>query len=134
MVFQIPSLWRVFVMDDTEDRLFWFRRQLAGVAHLREAKTAERAIEILSTEQFDLVFLDHDLSWADAGFPDKQFGNGKEVARYLAITKFAGRVVIHSKNEVGVAAMKKVLPQAVIARFDSFEIEVIAPRAAAAAR
>lgn len=120
-------------MDDTEERLRWFRKRCPG---MREATTAAAAIEILAKETFDLVFLDHDLSWADAGFPDKQFGNGKEVARYLAITKFAGRVVIHSKNELGVEAMRKVLPHATIARYESFEIELTAPspRAAAAAR
>jgi DNA-binding NarL/FixJ family response regulator len=133
MIFTVPSHWRVFVLDDTEDRLRWFRERLQPAACVREAKTAQHAIEILSAEAFDLVFLDHDLSWADAGFPDKQFGNGKEVARYLAIAKFAGRVVIHSKNEAGVAAMKKVLPQATIARFDDFDIVIASSAPAAAA-
>ena len=124
MVFEVPSHWRVFVLDDTQDRLFWFRQQLRGVAVLRDAKTADRALEILSTEKFDLVFLDHDLSWEDAGFPERQHGNGKEIARYLARTGFAGRIVIHSKNEDGVKVMAKTLPAATIARFDSFEIKV----------
>lgn len=130
MVFHVPAHWRVFVLDDTQDRLFWFRKQLSGVACLREAKTANRAIELLSTETFDLVFLDHDLSWEDAGFPDRQHGNGKEVARYLARTGFSGRIVIHSKNEDGVRAMKKALPAATIARFDDFEITVSPERGA----
>ena len=88
------------------------------------AKTANEAIAILGEAKFDLVFLDHDLSFMDAGFPDRQFDNGKEVARFLAITKFAGKVVIHSKNEDGVKAIQKVLPQATVARFDEFEIEL----------
>lgn len=119
------------MLDDTQERLFWFRQQLRGVASYREAKTADRALEILSTEQFDLVFLDHDLTWEDAGFPDRQHGNGKEIARYLARTGFAGRVVIHSKNEDGVAVMAKLLPAATIARFDSFEITLSSPASAA---
>jgi hypothetical protein len=130
MVFRVPANWRVFVLDDTEERLQWFRQRCPG---MRQATTAAAAIEILGKEHFDLVFLDHDLSWADAGFPDKQFGNGKEVARYLAITKFAGRVVIHSKNEDGVAVMKKALPQATVARFDDFEIVTAQPQPASAA-
>jgi DNA-binding NtrC family response regulator len=127
MTFHVPSRWRVFVLDDTEDRLRWFRKSLAGVSAMREAKTADAALEILSRESFDLIFLDHDLSWADAGFPEKQHGNGKEIARYLARTKFQGRVVIHSKNEDGVRAMQKLLPQATVARFDDFEITVSTP-------
>ncbi len=119
MTFHIPDAWRVFVLDDTEDRLRWFRKFVPNVT---TAKTAKEAIQILSSEKFDLVFLDHDLSFMDAGFPDRQFDNGKEVARWLAITKFAGKVVIHSKNDTGAAAMMKALPHATRARFDEFEI------------
>ena len=122
MTFHVPAHWRVFVLDDTEDRLGWFRKQLPGV-ELRWAKTAAAAIEILASEPFDLVFLDHDLSFMDAGFPERQFGNGKEVARYLAIKKFAGRVVIHSHADAA-AVMAKILPQASVCRFDALEIVV----------
>lgn len=132
MTFHVPTDLRVFVLDDTQDRLDWFRKR---IPQMRSAKTSREALEILSTETFDLVFLDHDLSFMDAGFPDRQFGNGKEVARYLAYSKFPGRIVIHSKNEDGVRAMAKVLPQATIARFDEFEITLAEPqRAATAAR
>lgn len=123
MTFHVPAHWRVFVLDDTEDRLRWFRER---IPQMRSATTSAAALEILSKEQFDLVFLDHDLSWVDAGFPEKQFGNGKEVARYLARKKFAGRVVIHSKNEDGVKVMAKILPAATIARYEEFEIELAA--------
>jgi len=128
MTLTVPSHWRVFVLDDTEDRLRWFRER---VPQMREAKTAEAAVEILAAEEFDLVFLDHDLSWMDAGFPERQHGNGKEVARYLARTNFKGRIVIHSKNDIGVAAMKKLLPTASVARFDEFEIVAAESQAAA---
>ena len=123
---QVPQNARVFVLDDTEDRLTWFRSRMPN---MRCAKTAEKAIEVLSSEQFDFVFLDHDLSFMDAGFPHRQFGNGKEVARFLAIKKFAGKVVIHSKNDVGVAAMSKVLPTAEIARYGDFDIVLTASAA-----
>lgn len=124
MTFHVQTDARVFVLDDTEERLEWFRKHLPGV---RTAKTAKAALEILSAESFDLVFLDHDLSFMDAGFPDRQFDNGKEVARFLAIKKFSGKVVIHSKNDVGAEAMLKALPNATRARFDEFEI-VTEPR------
>lgn len=101
---------------------------------MRCAKTSDQALEILSTEKFDMVFLDHDLSFMDAGFPERQHGNGKEVARYLARTGFAGKIVIHSKNEDGVRSMAKTLPQAEIARYESFEIVIASQARAAAAR
>lgn len=118
MVFTVPAHWRVFVLDDTEDRISWFRQRLPK---LRYAKTAQAAIRILSSEPFDLIFLDHDLSWMDAGFPDRLHGNGKEVARYLARTKFAGRIVIHSRSEQA-PVMAKILPEATVCRFGEFEI------------
>ncbi len=118
MTFTVPKHWRVFVLDDTEDRLSWFRQRVPG---FRYAKTADEALRILSTEKFDCVFLDHDLSWIDAGFPERQHGNGKEVARYLARTNFAGRVVIHSRSEQA-PAMARILPQAIVVRFGDFDL------------
>jgi hypothetical protein len=88
---------------------------------MRFAKTSAAALDTLSTETFDLVFLDHDLSFMDAGFPDRQFGNGKEVARYLAYSKFPGRIVIHSHSDQA-QTMAKSLPQAMVCRFDCLEI------------
>lgn len=131
MTFNIPADCRVFVLDDTQDRLDWFRTRMP---QMRCAKTSDQALEILSTEKFDMVFLDHDLSFMDAGFPERQHGNGKEVARYLARTGFAGKIVIHSKNEDGVRSMAKTLPQAEIARYESFEIVTASQARAAAAR
>jgi CheY-like chemotaxis protein len=118
VTFHVPSKCRVFVLDDTEDRLSWFRQRLPN---MRYAKTAEDALGILSAEHFDLIFLDHDLSWMDAGFPSRLHGNGKEVARYLARTGFCGRIVIHSKSDQA-ETMAKILPQATIARFGEFDI------------
>ncbi len=130
MTFRIPSHWRVFVLDDTEDRISWFRSKLANV---RFAKTCDEALEILSTEKFDMVFLDHDLSWMDAGFPDRLHGNGKEVARYLARTQFSGKIVIHSRSDQA-EAMAKILPQATVVPFGEFEIVEGSSQAQSAAR
>jgi hypothetical protein len=123
MVISIPSTCRVFVLDDTEDRLNWFRERLPQA---RTAKTAYEAIEILAAEPFDVVFLDHDLGFLDAADPRRQHGNGKEVARFLAIRKFPGRIVIHSRNLDAVPLMQKILPHAKIAPFGEFEITVAA--------
>jgi len=119
MDFTLPAHWRVFVLDDSEDRISWFRQRCPN---MRYAKTAKEAISILQSERFDACFLDHDLHWMDAGFPDRQHGNGKEVARFLARTGFEGRVVIHSVSSQ-VQAMKKILPHAIAAEFGSFEID-----------
>lgn len=123
---RIPDNCRVFVLDDTEDRLTWFRERLPQV---RTAKTSHEAIEILAAESFDVVFLDHDLGFLDAADVTRQHGNGKEVARFLAIRKFAGKVVIHSRNIDAVPFMRKILPQATIAPYGDFDIVATAAAA-----
>lgn len=120
MNFCVSPSWPVLVLEDDEDRISWFRARLSNAAF---AKTSEQAITLLSSREFRVVFLDHDLHWMDAGFPDRQHGNGKEVARYLARTGFQGIVVIHSKSEQA-EVMARILPNAKVCPFGSFEISV----------
>ena len=121
MIFKVPKSWPVFVLEDAGDRIAWFRRQ---IPHAVIATSCDEALRILSTREFKIVFLDHDLGFLDAAYPDRLHGNGKEVARYLARTAFPGVVVIHSKHEAGANAMKVHLPQASLAPFGTFEIEL----------
>jgi hypothetical protein len=118
VTFRIPSSWRVFVLDDCEDRISWFRQRMPQAVF---AKTSEAALEILSEGTFDAAFLDHDLTWMDAGFPERKHGNGKEVARFLAIRRFRGVVVIHSRSDQA-EVMAKILPGAHVVKFGEFEI------------
>jgi len=118
MTFNIPQSWSVLVLDDSEDRISWFRQRLRNV---KFAKTSAAAISLFSQHRFKVAFLDHDLHWMDAGFPNRQHGNGKEVARYLAIHKFDGLVVIHSRSEQA-GVMAKILPQAKVCPFGDFDI------------
>lgn len=118
MTFNIPQSWPVFVLDDCEDRISWFRQRLRNVQF---AKTSAAAVKLLSRQDFKVAFLDHDLHWMDAGFPNRQHGNGKEVARYLATHGFEGIVVIHSRSEQA-EVMAKILPHAKVCRFGHFDI------------
>lgn len=119
-VFNIPGDWPVFILEDSRERIQWFRERVPQAAF---AKTADEALSLLAGGEFKVIFLDHDLSYMDAAHPERLHGNGKEVARYLARTKFQGLVVIHSVNEAGAAAMKAHLKDARVAPFGSFEIE-----------
>ena len=85
MTFNILQTWLVLVLDDSEDRISRFRHRTGNV---RFAKTSAEAITLLSGRNFKVAFLDHDLHWMDAGFPKRQHGNGKEVARFLASPGF----------------------------------------------
>lgn len=116
--FHIPVSWPVFILEDTAERITWFRSRLL---HATFAKTADDAIRILRQQRFRVMFLDHDLHWLHAD-PGIFKGTGKEVARFLAEADYEAIVVIHSKNDDGVAAMRRYLPNAKIARFGEFEI------------
>jgi len=117
MTLNIPQSWPALVLDDCEDRISWFRHRIRNAQF---AKTSAAAINLLSRQDFKVAFLDHDLHWMDAGFPERQHGNGKEVARYLASHGFGGIVVIHSRSEQA-EVMAKMLPHAKVCRFGDFD-------------
>ena len=116
--FHIPTDWPVLVVEDTEDRISWFRERLPNAVFAKCAKDAFRA---LNQQEFKVIFLDHDLHWMHADnsiFKE----TGKEVARVLAEKDFQGIAIIHSRHEEGAAAMKKYLSNAKLAPFGSFDI------------
>jgi len=116
--FHIRADWPVLVVEDTEDRISWFRQRMPNAVF---AKNAEAALRALSQQEFKVAFLDHDLHWMHA---DNSIfkGTGKEVARFMAQQGFKGIVIIHSKHVEGAAAMKKYLSNARLAPFGSFDI------------
>jgi CheY-like chemotaxis protein len=116
--FHIPTDWPVLVVEDTEDRISWFRKRMPKAVF---AKNAEAALRAMEQQDFKAIFLDHDLHWMHAD--DTIFkGTGKEIARFLTKNGFQGIVIIHSLHLEGAAAMKKYLSNARLAPFGSFEI------------
>jgi hypothetical protein len=122
MTFRISIAWPVFVLDDSDARIAWFRQRVPQAVF---AKTASEARHILEVTAFRIVFLDHDLGFLDAADPNRLHHNGKEVARYLAIKKFQGIVVIHSLNEVGADVMHRYLPEAHVEPYGTFDIALV---------
>ncbi len=122
MKIEIPRAWNIFILEDSHERIRWFRERIPEATIV---STAEDALAILSQRSFDFCFLDHDLCFNDAAFPDRR-GSGERVAHYLAQKGFAGRVVIHSVNEIGAMKMKSCLRHARIAPFGTFEVSVSA--------
>jgi len=116
--FHIRPDWPILVVEDTEDRISWFRTRMPQAVF---AKTAEAASRALCQQVFKVAFLDHDLHWMHA---DNSIfkGTGKEVARFMAQRGFTGIAIIHSRHEEGAAIMKKYLPNARLAPFGSFDI------------
>lgn len=103
---------RVFVLDDDLSRHDWFAKRFKGET-LDVAVDPARAIELLSQNQYDAVFLDHDLLpehyYADE-FDDER--TGYAVAAWLASNperQTASTVVVHTRNADGAMRMVELL-------------------------
>jgi CheY-like chemotaxis protein len=70
---------KVFVLDDCSQRHEHFRNNLDG-ARVVEARTANQAYRELRHDQFDVVFLDHDLEMSG-----QHCGSGTEVVTAIAM-------------------------------------------------
>jgi CheY-like chemotaxis protein len=129
---------RVLVLDDDEKRHDWFRDKAEALNwELHQAWTAEEAIESLDRNDFDLVFLDHDLEIGrlKLGAPYNWGPNGTVAARHIAVMVAKPRHVhIHSVNRGGAAGMEKILRAAAVnvtrAEFGNFEVSTHAEGAA----
>ena len=122
--FHIPTDWPVLVVEDTEDRISWFRKRIPQAVF---AKNADAAFRALSQREFKVIFLDRDLHWMHADNSIVK-GTGKEVARFMAQQGFKGIIIIHSKHVECAAIMKRFLPNARLAPFETFDIVTEASR------
>ncbi|MBF0554412.1 MAG: response regulator [Nitrospirae bacterium] len=98
-------------MDDSEERLRQFRQNLIG--HVVECvTTAPDAIKKLKDEDWDAVFLDHDLG--DKVFQESKEGTGYEVAKYLEEnpSRTPMIAIVHSFNKAGADKMIAAIPRA----------------------
>jgi CheY-like chemotaxis protein len=103
---------KILVLDDDKIRLDHFRRGLIGY-EVTTTETASDTISLLSTHDFDVIFLDHDLG-GKINEPSGP-GTGYEVAEWLHNNpnRKPKQIFIHSFNEPGRKRMKVCLPEAV---------------------
>ena len=103
---------RVFLLDDDTLRHEWFARQFKG-ERLDVAADPAAAVELLSSNYYDLIFLDHDLlpeHYYAEGFDDER--TGYAVARWLAdnpARHAAATIVAHTRNADGALRMVELL-------------------------
>jgi CheY-like chemotaxis protein len=106
---------RVFLLDDDTLRHEWFTKQFKGDA-LDVAVDPPRAIELLSANHYDVIFLDHDL------LPEHYYAEetddertGYAVASWLASRpdrQAASTIVAHTRNADGALRMVELLRRA----------------------
>ena len=103
---------RVMLLDDDVLRHEWFAKQFKGDA-LDTAIDPARAVELLSANYYDLIFLDHDL------LPEHYYAEGNDdertgyaVAHWLASRpdrQGAASIVVHTRNADGAFRMVELL-------------------------
>ena len=103
---------RVFLLDDDTLRHEWFAKQFKG-DRLDVAVDPARAVELLSSNYYDVIFLDHDLlpeHYYAEGFDDER--SGYAVARWLAENPgklAAATIIAHTRNADGALRMVELL-------------------------
>lgn len=100
---------RVLILEDDPDRHRAFRKRLGEPTIVT---TAPECIKLLEAEEWDELYLDHDLG-GEVYVPSGP-GTGYEVACWLEANpaRHPRRIVLHSLNPVGRARMKSALPNA----------------------
>ena len=99
---------KIFILEDDPHRITRFK-QWYSHHDLTITDQAADAIEILKSEKFDLIFLDHDLG-GQVYVDSSEKNTGYTVACELSSTVNSDTtVVIHSMNPTGSNNMKAVL-------------------------
>lgn len=101
---------RVLVLDDSKERIKTFKKLLIGFS-VTYCSTAEEAIKQLHSNEFDLIFLDHDLGPEDEGKQVPEINSGTTVANSMNPLEILNDpfIVIHSLNGEPARWMEKSL-------------------------
>ena len=121
---------RVFLLDDDVLRHEWFARQFEG-EKLDVAADHARSIELLSSNHYDLIFLDHDL------LPEHYYAeerdderSGYAVARWLSERPdrcAVAHIIAHTRNADGALRMVELLRR-VGRQAEHVPFQMLAPR------
>ena len=113
---------RVLILEDNENRCVKFREALMG-HDLDITEFSKEAIQLLKENEYDILFLDHDLG--GQVYVESGEETGFEVAEWLSqnTDRKPKEIYLHSLNEWGRKNMKNVLPDSVEAPFAWMNIQ-----------
>jgi CheY-like chemotaxis protein len=108
---------KVLVLDDSRKEQFAQRLSSVGFNNVTYVATSSECIVVLAAQQYDLIFLDYDLTYMDVDQPSSD-NTGAVVARWLSEHRMNpnhnAHIVIHSVDPYGSQYMKEFLPQAIM--------------------
>lgn len=104
---------KLLFVDDRSKRIHSALRQYSNKFEVTIAPNTKEALRQLSSKQWDVVSLDHDLDGSDYQNPDDHT-SGMEIVRYIEQTAWpktrrAPMFVIHSSNLFAATAMEERL-------------------------
>jgi len=106
---------RIFVLEDDERRCEWFAKRFKG-DHLDIVDDVSQAKELLTTQRYDSIFLDHDLIPEHYGATESDDERtGYAIASFLAAhpeLQRAATIMVHSFNADGAMRMVEELRSA----------------------
>jgi len=110
----------ILILEDNDDRIVQFKDRLdcEGVK-LHIIKTVPECISALKTENWDYLFLDHDLNGKVFVPSGGKEPTGWDVAKWLSQnpSRKPQNIILHSLNEWGRKNMKALLPEAQVVPF-----------------
>ena len=100
---------KILILEDSSERTLGFFRNL-GEHDLCFVKTAQEAVNQLSDDDWDVIFLDHDLGGKIMQPSDENSGYG--VACWLEKNpdRKPALIIVHSLNPVGAIKIWRALP------------------------
>ncbi len=108
----------ILILEDNDERIKWFESEIPHTLNI--VKTAVEAIELLKTNVYDIIFLDHDLG--NQAYVPSGPGTGYEVAEFITgMENCTAQIIIHSWNSVGAENIQKLLPSAKRLPFGTFK-------------
>lgn len=113
---------RIFILEDNSNRIAKFKQELIGHT-VDYAKSVEEGTSLVFSNQYDLLFLDHDLGGEEMvdSFSES---TGYKLAEWIASFTKNKEIscVVHSCNPAGADNIVRVLPHAVKMPFPSLDI------------
>lgn len=123
---------KILVLEDDENRIAKFRRELVG-HNVDVSTTSADAIARLQANHYELAFFDHDLGGTTMAPSDGEDDTGYKVAKYLYksdISQCPKHIIVHSLNMHGAENIRGLLNHAVCIPFIRLDIAGAADRIA----
>lgn len=102
---------KILILEDNDDRINLFKENWTHpLLELTFVEHSDEAIKLLKVNNFNIIFLDHDLDEKQMRYNPEDCG--MRVAEFLKENPVNAEIVIHSMNSAAAKLMNKLLPKA----------------------